>query len=85
MKNYYVRTKLLADYIEKTHSTIRQTAKVFNMAKSTVHYDLGHRLPFIDYDQYLKVKKILNCNFNEKHLRGGEATKQKYMNKKNKK
>lgn len=84
MKNYNVRTKKIADYIEKTHSTIRQTAKVFSMAKSTVHYDLSRRLPGIDYAQYLKIKKILNLNFNEKHIRGGEATKQKYL-KKNKK
>lgn len=84
MKNYNIRTKKLADYIETTHSTIRQTAKVFNMAKSTVHYDLSRRLPSINYEQYLKIKKILNLNFNEKHLRGGEATKQKFL-KKNKK
>ena len=51
------------------------------MAKSTVHYDLTNRLPFVDHDLYLKVKTILHTNFEEKHLRGGEATKQKYLRK----
>ena len=84
MKNYYTRTKELAQYIVDNQATIRQTARAYAMAKSTVHYDLVHRLPFVDYDLYLQVKKILNINFNEKHLRGGEATKQKYLNIKNK-
>lgn len=79
MKNYYTRTKELAEYIVNKKATIRQTAHAFAMAKSTVHYDLSNRLPFVDYDLYLQVKKILNINFNEKHLRGGEATKQKYL------
>lgn len=82
MKNYYTRTKELALYIVENNATIRQTARAYAMAKSTVHYDLVNRLPFVDYDLYLQVKKILNINFNEKHLRGGEATKQKYLKEK---
>lgn len=85
MKNYYTRAKELALYIVKNKATIRQTASAFSMAKSTVHYDLVNRLAFVDYDLYLQVKKILNINFNEKHLRGGEATKQKYLKIKHKK
>lgn len=82
MKNYYTRTKELALYVVNYKATIRQTARAFAMAKSTVHYDLANRLPFVDYDLYLQVKKILNINFNEKHIRGGEATKQKYLKEK---
>lgn len=81
MKNYYTRTKELALYIVNHNATIRQTARVYAMAKSTVHYDLTNRLPFVDHDLYLKVKTILHTNFEEKHLRGGEATKQKYLRK----
>lgn len=82
MKNYYVRTKQIANYIIETKSTIRQTAKVFSMAKSTVHYDLQYRLKYIDSDLFEQVKKILKINFEEKHIRGGEATKNKYKSRK---
>ncbi|MBQ0017014.1 MAG: sporulation transcriptional regulator SpoIIID, partial [Clostridiales bacterium] len=73
MENYYYRTIDTAKYIVRHKTTIRQTAKVFNMAKSTLHYDLQNRLPFIDEELYFKVNKILQFNFNEKHIRGGEA------------
>lgn len=79
MKNYITRTIKLAEFISNTNSTIRQTAKHFGMAKSTIHYDLQYRLPQIDNALYLKVKKILCVNFNEKHIRGGEATRKKYL------
>lgn len=82
MKNYYLRTLNLAHYILDNKSTIRKTAKQFNMAKSTVHHDLIKRLPYIDMDLFLKVKKLLNLNFDQKHLRGGEATKQRYLKQK---
>lgn len=79
MKNYYVRTLKLANYILQNNSTIRKTAKHFSMAKSTVHHDLIKRLPYIDMELFLQVKKLLNLNFDQKHLRGGEATKQRYL------
>lgn len=68
----------LANYILETQTTIRKAAKHFSMAKSTVHYDLSYRLKQIDYALYLEVAKLLQFNFNEKHLRGGQATKNKY-------
>lgn len=68
----------LANYVLDNKSTIRNTAKYFSMAKSTVHYDLSYRLKKIDYPLYLQVAKLLQLNFNEKHLRGGQATKNKY-------
>lgn len=79
MENYNIRTIKLAQFICKTNSTIRQTAKHFGMAKSTVHYDIKNRLPQIDYALYSRVKQILCVNFNEKHIRGGEATRKKYL------
>ena len=70
-----------ANYIIDNNSTIRACANHFGIAKSTVHYDLKHRLPKISLTTYLTVKAILNKNFEEKHLRGGEATRIYYLNK----
>jgi len=78
----YLRTIDFALYIIDNNATIRQTARNFNIAKSTVHYDLKNRLKLYDRGLYLRVKQILQNNFNEKHLRGGFATKQKYLNEK---
>jgi len=77
-----IRTIEYAKYIIDNKATIRSTAKYFGVAKSTVHYDLKNRLPYYDHDMYLKVKQILQINFDEKHIRGGLATKQKYLNEK---
>lgn len=69
-------------YIIENNATIRATAKRFGVAKSTVHYDLKNRLKYCDNDLYKRVKEILKNNFEEKHIRGGMATKQKYLNEK---
>ena len=78
----YVRTLEYAMYIVDNKATIRATAKYFGVAKSTVHYDLKSRLPNYDINLYAQVKEILQQNFNEKHIRGGLATKQKYLHEK---
>lgn len=78
------RTLSVADYILNTKNTIRQTAKVFNLSKSTVHNDLSKRLYKVDKQLYKEVKKLLDINFNEKHLRGGNSTKLKYQKEKTK-
>lgn len=67
-----------ADYIIKTEETIRQTAKVFNVSKSTVHKDLNDRLINIDKKRYEKVIKILKHHIDIRHIRGGESTRKKY-------
>lgn len=72
------RTLQIARYVASTHETVRQTANVFNLSKSTVHHDLSKRLPKVDNQMYEEVKSVLDENFSEKHLRGGEATKKKY-------
>lgn len=64
-----------ANYILNNNATIRQTAKHFNMAKSTVHLDVSKRLQYFDFNLYIQIQPILLLNFNEKHIRGGEATK----------
>ena len=81
-QDIYLRTINYADYIIENKSTIRATARYFGVAKSSVHYDLQNRLKYYDKDLYLQVKTILENNFNEKHIRGGMATKRKYLNEK---
>ena len=57
---------------------MRDTAKVFHFSKSTVHKDATERLKLIDKDLYNQVKKVLEKNLSERHIRGGMATKKKY-------
>ena len=68
-----------ATYILDNNATIRQTAKAFNYSKSTVHNDIHKKLKKIDYLMFEKIQKILDKNFSEKHIRGGQSTKQKYL------
>lgn len=70
-----------AEYIATTGATVRQTAKVFHFSKSTVHKDVTARLFELDKSLYKKVKKALDKNLAERHIRGGEATKLKYAKK----
>ena len=77
----YVKTRcdLLADYIIRTGATVRDTAKVFGVSKSTVHKDLTERLPQYNRPLSLQVQAILQQNKAERHIRGGQATRRKYM------
>ena len=68
-----------AYYIAETSATVRETAKVFHFSKSTVHKDVAERLKFIDKQLYERVKKVLEKNLSERHIRGGMATKKKYQ------
>ena len=70
-----------ANYILKTGDTIRGASKVFNVSKSTVHKDLHERLVKIDKKLYSSIDKILKYHTDVRHIRGGEATKQKYQHK----
>ncbi len=76
------RTLQVAKYIVVTEDTIRSTAKVFNLSKSTIHNDLSKRLQLLDEKMYEQVKKVLDKNFSEKHIRGGQSTKAKYAHEK---
>ena len=73
------RAELFGEYIIENNSTIRKTAKYFDVSKSTVHNDLSKKLRIENYELYLKVNKILKNNFETKHIRGGIATKSKYQ------
>lgn len=69
----------VANHINDTHDTIRKTAKLYGYSKSTIHHDVSIKLKNIDYALYQETKKVLEENFTEKHIRGGEATKRKYL------
>ncbi len=79
MKDYIEeRTLEEAKYIISSKGTVRDAAQIFGVSKSTVHKDVTERLPRINLSVALQVKGILDYNFEEKHLRGGRATKLKY-------
>ena len=72
------RTLEVARHISQTQDTIRKTAQIFGLSKSTVHNDLSKRLQKVDKQMYDDVQKILEHNFAEKHIRGGMSTNLKY-------
>ena len=67
----------LGKYIAQTGCTVRDAAKHFQIGKSTVHKDVTERLPKLDPELHDCVRRILDYNLSVRHLRGGEATKQK--------
>lgn len=76
------RATLLAHYIIETKDTVRSTAKKFGVSKSTVHKDVSDRLLKINPALAKEVREILDENKAERHLRGGMATKLKYLKEK---
>ena len=68
----------LAVYMIETGATVRSAARHFGISKSTVHKDLSFRLPRINAHLYAQVRKILDQNKLERHIRGGLATRRKY-------
>ena len=67
-----------AEYIVETGCTVRACSAHFSISKSTVHKDVSERLRYIDEDLYELVRKVLQLNLSERHIRGGIATKEKY-------
>jgi len=68
-----------AEYIIENQCTVRQAAKKFGVSKSTIHKDVAQRLKYIDNSLYIQVKCVLDKNKLERHVRGGQATKNKYL------
>ena len=79
--NAWERAVKLGEYIAESKNTVRQTAAKFGISKSTVHKDVTERLKHINPSLYREVRLILEQNKQERHWRGGEATRQKYMQK----
>ncbi len=79
----YIRKRVLeiGIYIINTKATVRQAARVFGVSKSTVHKDMTERLPRVNEELAAQVKKVLEINKAERHIRGGEATRKKYRKK----
>ena len=89
IKSIYKEVTFLKDYIEErvlevakyiidSKATIRKTAKVFGVSKSTIHKDMTERLPKINPSIAEQTQNILELNKAERHIRGGKATKLKY-------
>lgn len=72
------RAVVLGEYIIDTGATVRATAKVFKISKSTVHKDVTERLFNVNRDLYRQVDAVLQKNKSERHIRGGLATRKKY-------
>ncbi len=82
MKTYIIsRARALGEHIAATGDTVRGAGEKFGVSKSTVHKDVTERLRAIDSQLYERVHDILELNLNERHLRGGNATREKYKNK----
>ena len=83
MKEYIEeRAVAIANYIIDHNATVRQTAKKFGISKSTVHKDVTERLETINKTLARQARKVLDINKSERHIRGGMATKEKYLHNK---
>ena len=80
MKDYIEeRAMNIANYIIENNATVRQTAKEFGISKSTVHKDVTERLVQINPSLATEARKVLDVNKSERHIRGGLATREKYL------
>lgn len=80
MKDYIEeRAMNIANYIIEHNATVRQTAKEFGISKSTVHKDVTERLAQINPSLAVEARKVLDVNKSERHIRGGLATREKYL------
>ena len=80
MKEYIEERAIsIANYIIESNATVRQTAKTFGVSKSTVHKDVTDRLMQINPALAKQARQVLDVNKSERHIRGGLATKEKYL------
>ena len=84
-KGYFLKSYIeerameIASYIIENNCTVRQAAKQYGISKSTVHKDVAERLPAINSELARQAREILELNKSERHIRGGLATKEKYL------
>ena len=82
MKDYIeARAVEIGNYIIETKATVRQTAKRFGISKSTVHKDVTSRLMSLNPVLAKQAREVLEVNKSERHIRGGMATREKYLHK----
>lgn len=85
MRRFYLKDYIeeraieIANYIIENNATVRQTAKAFGISKSTVHKDVTERLCQINASLAAETRKVLDTNKSERHIRGGLATREKYL------
>ena len=80
MKDYISERAIkIANYIIQNNATVRQTAHAFVVSKSTVHKDVAERLLYINPHLAAEARKVLDINKSERHIRGGMATREKYL------
>ncbi len=80
MKEYIEERAIeIAKYMIDNKSTVRQAAKQFGISKSTVHKDVTERLGGVNAELAAQIREILNLNKSERHIRGGMATREKYL------
>ena len=80
MKSYIEeRAVEIARFIIDNNATVRQTAKKFGISKSTVHKDVTERLSLVNPSLAHEARKVLDVNKSERHIRGGMATREKYL------
>ena len=80
MKDYIEERAIeIANYIIEERTTVRQAAKKFGVSKSTVHKDITERLSLINPSLANQTRRVLNLNKAERHIRGGMATREKYL------
>ena len=77
------RARKCAEYIVLTGCTVRECSAHFSISKSTVHKDVTERLKFVDAELCEQVRRVLDFNLSERHVRGGKATHIKFRAKKN--
>ena len=79
----YIEERVIkeGEYIVAEGCTVRAAAVHFSISKSTVHKDVTERLKTIDENMFLNVREVLDKNLSERHIRGGIATKNKYLHK----
>lgn len=78
------RAVLLGEYIVRRQATVRDAAHAFGISKSTVHTDVSKKLKSTDRDLWLRVRAVLDVNKAQRHIRGGLATREKYLRERNK-
>lgn len=82
MKTYIEERAIrLANYIIEQNATVRQAASEFGISKSTVHKDMTERITGLNPALAAQVRRVLDINKSERHIRGGMATKEKYLSK----
>ena len=79
MRDFLERIHRIANYIIEENATVRQTARKFGISKSTVHKDVTERLAQVSPALAAEARKVLDVNKSERHIRGGLATREKYL------